>query len=46
MQFFHCLISEEVGIFSRKRVFGCAAAAFSSVAIALFGFFLFLVLLP
>jgi hypothetical protein len=45
MQLFHCLISEAVGAFSRRRVFGCTAVAFSSVAIALFDFFLFLVLL-
>ena len=33
------VISEVVSTFSRKRVFGYAAVAFSSVAIAVFGFF-------
>jgi cytochrome c oxidase subunit 1 len=33
------VISEVVSTFSRKRVFGYTAVAFSSVAIALFGFF-------
>ncbi len=33
------VISEVVSTFSRKRVFGYSAVAFSSVAIALFGFF-------
>ena len=33
------VISEVVSTFSRKRVFGPTAVAFSSVAIALFGFF-------
>src|SRR5271154_5268083 len=33
------VISEVISTFSRKRVFGYTAVAFSSVAIALFGFF-------
>ncbi len=33
------VISEVVSTFSRKRIFGYTAVAFSSVAIALFGFF-------
>jgi cytochrome c oxidase subunit 1 len=33
------VISETISTFSRKRVFGYTAVAFSSVAIALFGFF-------
>ncbi len=33
------VISETMSTFSRKRVFGYTAVAFSSVAIALFGFF-------
>src|SRR5579871_2711070 len=33
------IISEVISTFSRKRVFGYTAVAFSSVAIALFGFF-------
>jgi cytochrome c oxidase subunit 1 len=33
------VISEVISTFSRKRVFGYAAVAFSSVAIAVFGFF-------
>src|SRR5206468_12354491 len=33
------VISEVVSTFSRKRVFGYTAVAFSSVAIAVFGFF-------
>jgi len=33
------VISEVISTFSRKRVFGYSAVAFSSVAIALFGFF-------
>jgi cytochrome c oxidase subunit 1 len=33
------IISEIVSTFSRKRIFGYTAVAFSSVAIALFGFF-------
>ncbi len=33
------VISEVISTFSRKRVFGYTAVAFSSVAIAVFGFF-------
>ena len=33
------VISETIACFSRKRVFGCTAVAFSSVAIAVFAFF-------
>ena len=33
------IISEVISTFSRKRIFGYTAVAFSSVAIALFGFF-------
>ena len=33
------VISEVISTFSRKRVFGYTAVAFSSVAIAFFGFF-------
>ena|GEM_PF-4292259 len=33
------IISEVISTFSRKRVFGYTAVAFSSVVIALFGFF-------